>query len=90
MFEHRGCVDGFLRDVVVSRWRRKEASEDEPLTVRLLMYLAGFPQHGSPFCFLPPILALTRNPLTSKLSGLHPSLEGRGQVATCSDMEGPK
>jgi len=31
-----------------------------------------------------------RNPSTSRLSGLHPSLEGRGQVAMNLGVGGPK
>ena len=49
----------------------------------LLMYLVGLPYHGSPFAF--PTYAqhttLSQDPSRSTLNGLHPSLEGRGQVA---------
>jgi len=75
VFEHRGCVDGFLRDVVISRWRRKEHSGDKPLMVlvRLLMHLADLPQHGSPLCFLPPPTPTPiGNPSTWKLSAYIP------------------
>jgi len=53
----------------------------EPIMAHLFVYLVG--PHGSPLMFLPapnqrPLLKF---PLTSVLGGLHPSLEGRGDVA---------
>src|SRR6267143_787396 len=40
--------------------------------------------------YLAPIHTLTRNPSKSTSGGLHPSLEGRGQIAMSLAMEGPK
>jgi hypothetical protein len=54
--------------------------------VHLLAYLAGLPL----VYYLPPTHTPARNPSTSRLSGLHPSLEGRGQVAMSLGVEGPK
>ena len=53
---------------------------------RLFMYLAG--PHVSPLMFLPATnpQPLPKFPLTLMLGGLHPSLEGRGDVATSSGV----
>ena len=56
----------------------------------LFAYLAG--PHGSPLVFLPAPnqRPLPKFPLTSVLGGLHPSLEGRGDVATSLGVGGLK
>jgi hypothetical protein len=56
---------------------------------RLLTHLAGLPYHGSPLTFL--TCPQHTIPSTSTLGGLHPSLEGRGEVAASSGgVRGPK
>ena len=59
--------------------------------VYLLTYLAGLPYHGSPLMFSTwPRPTRPRNPSTLMLGGLHPLLEGRGQVAASLGVDGPK
>ena len=49
----------------------------------LLTYLASLPCHGSPLVFptCSQPISPSQNPPTLTLGGLHPSLQGRGQVA---------
>jgi len=54
----------------------------------LLAYLAGLPDHGSPLIF--PMCSQLIHPPKSIDGGLHPSLEGRGQVAASVGVDGPK
>jgi len=57
---------------------------------RLLTYLAGLPHHGSPLSF-PTLYTLAKSMDVAEWpSRLHPSLEGRGQVAVSFGVEGPK
>ena len=52
------------------------------------MKLAGLPDYGSPLVF-PTCFQLI--PLPKSIHGsLHPSLEGRGQVAASLRVDGPK
>jgi len=55
----------------------------EPSVAPLLTYLAGLPYHGPPLVFATCSQPTSpyQDSSTSTLGGLHPSLEGRGQLA---------
>jgi hypothetical protein len=77
----RTCV-GFHMGVV-SRWRR---GEDSPYS-----HSEAPTRWDSPLVYqLPPTRMPARNPSTLKVIGLHPSMEGRGQVATSFGVVEPK
>ena len=67
----------------VSRELRKKVKGDEPSMVHLLAYLTDFPHCGSPLLF-------STCPQPIEIEGLHPSPEGRGQVATGLGVDEPK
>ena len=64
----------------------------ELIVAPLLTYPVGLPYHGSPFMFptCSQPTSLSQDPLTLTSDGLHPSLEGRGQVAASLGVWGLK